>query len=69
MTHEIHHLITLLISKDKAPNSLVRPSDGPGGNYPMRAKFEKMIREAQVSITDAISRINGKATFQEDSWI
>ena len=35
----------------------------------MRAKFEKMIREAQISITDAIEKIDGKATFTEDSWI
>merc|ERR1719343_1014334 len=32
---------------DKAPDSLVRPGDGPDGNYPMRSKFESMIREAQ----------------------
>mmetsp|Transcript_11683 Transcript_11683/g.28715 ORF Transcript_11683/g.28715 Transcript_11683/m.28715 type:complete len:410 (+) Transcript_11683:235-1464(+) len=53
---------------EKAPDSLVRPGDGPDGNYPMRARFEKMIREAQVSITDAIAEIDGKATFQEDCW-
>ena len=27
-----------------------------------------MLREAQVSITDAISRIDGQAEFQEDAW-
>lgn len=38
------------------------------GNFPMRAKFEKMLREAQISITKAIEEIDGEATFQEDSW-
>ena len=41
----------------------------PNGNYPMRAKFEKLICKAQVSITDAISKIENKATFQKDSLI
>jgi coproporphyrinogen III oxidase len=35
----------------------------------MRARFEKMIREAQISITDAIEKIDGGATFREDSWV
>ena len=55
--------------QDKAPDSLVRPGDGPEGNYPMRARFEKMIREAQISITDAIEAIDGTAKFREDSWV
>ncbi|GFH53716.1 coproporphyrinogen III oxidase [Chaetoceros tenuissimus] len=38
------------------------------GNFPMRAKFEKTLREAQISITKAIEEIDGEATFQEDSW-
>jgi coproporphyrinogen III oxidase len=54
---------------DKAPDSLVRDEDGPEGNYPMRAKFEKMCREAQIEITKAISEIDGKATFKEDAWV
>jgi coproporphyrinogen III oxidase len=53
---------------DEIPESLVRPGDGPDGNAPMRAKFEKMCREAQVSITQAISDLDGEATFQEDCW-
>ena len=64
MTEETHHFITLLISQDNAPDSLVLPSNGPDGNYPMHVKFEKMIRDAQVSITDASSKIDSKATFQ-----
>ena len=54
--------------QDVAPESLVREEDGPDGNYPMRAKMEKMLREAQISITKAISDIDGRATFQEDCW-
>eukprot|EP00522_Entomoneis_paludosa_P006375 CAMPEP_0172450728 /NCGR_PEP_ID=MMETSP1065-20121228/8966_1 /TAXON_ID=265537 /ORGANISM="Amphiprora paludosa, Strain CCMP125" /LENGTH=397 /DNA_ID=CAMNT_0013202547 /DNA_START=152 /DNA_END=1345 /DNA_ORIENTATION=- len=54
---------------DEAPSTLVRDSDGgPEGNYPMRSKFEKMIREAQVSITKGIEEIDGEGTFQEDCW-
>lgn len=35
----------------------------------MRAKFEKMCREAQIKITSAIEDIDGKGTFQEDAWV
>ena len=34
----------------------------------MRAKMEKMLRDAQISITKAISDIDGGATFREDCW-
>jgi len=54
---------------EKAPDSLVREGDGPEGNYPMRSKFEKMCREAQVEITKAIEEIDGGATFREDAWV
>ena len=63
-----HLLMGCIISQEKAPDSLVRPGDGPDGNYPMRARFEQMIREAQISITEAIEKIDGKAKFQEDCW-
>ena len=53
---------------EKAPDSLVRDGDGPEGNFPMRSKFEKMIREAQISITKAIEEIDGEGKFQEDCW-
>lgn len=54
---------------DVVPESLVKEEDGPdGGNYPMRAKFEKMLREAQLEITKAISDIDGEASFKEDCW-
>jgi coproporphyrinogen III oxidase len=41
---------------------------GPDGNYPMRSKFEKMCRDAQVAITKAIEEIDGEGKFQEDCW-
>lgn len=53
---------------EEAPNSLVREGDGPDGNYPMRSKFEKMCREAQIQITKAIEELDGEAKFQEDAW-
>lgn len=54
---------------EQAPDSLVRPGDGPYGNFPMRAKFERMIRKAQISITEAIEKIEGgDKKFSEDCW-
>jgi len=54
---------------NEAPSSLVREMDGGmEGNYPMRAKFEKMCRDAQTSITKAMEEIDGEGTFQEDCW-
>jgi coproporphyrinogen III oxidase len=51
------------------PSTLVRDGDGgPEGNYPMRSKFEKMVRDAQISITDAIEKLDGQGKFQEDCW-
>lgn len=52
------------------PSTLVRDSDGgPEGNYPMRSKFEKMCRDAQISITSAIEQIDESGqTFHEDCW-
>mmetsp|Transcript_27446 Transcript_27446/g.79118 ORF Transcript_27446/g.79118 Transcript_27446/m.79118 type:complete len:398 (-) Transcript_27446:206-1399(-) len=55
---------------DAVPDSLVREGEsGPDGNYPMRAKFEQMCREAQLKITKAIEDIDGKASFREDAWV
>jgi coproporphyrinogen III oxidase len=51
------------------PESLVKEGDGPDGNYPMRAKFEKMCRDAQKDITKAIEEIDGGGTFKEDAWV
>jgi len=54
---------------EEVPATFVREMDGgPDGNYPMRSKFEKMIREAQISITKAIEEIDGEGKFQEDVW-
>lgn len=55
---------------DEVPTSLVREGDGPDGNTPMRAKFEKMCRDAQIKITAAIEEIDGSGVeFQEDAWV
>ncbi|KAL3935103.1 MAG: hypothetical protein SGARI_003109 [Bacillariaceae sp.] len=35
----------------------------------MRIKMERMLREAQLSITNATEEIDGQAKFIEDSWI
>jgi len=53
---------------EKVPDSLVREGDGPDGNYPMRSRFEKLCRDAQIEITKAIEEIDGDAKFQEDAW-
>lgn len=53
---------------EKAPDSLVREGDGPEGNYPMRSRFEKICRDAQISITKAIEEIDGEGKFREDCW-
>jgi len=53
---------------DSIPDSLVREGDGPEGNFPMRSRFEKMCRDAQLEITKAIEEIDGAAVFQEDAW-
>lgn len=49
--------------------SLVRLVEGMQGNHAMRAKMEQMLREAQISITQAIQDIDGEATFREDAWL
>ena len=56
--------------QEQIPDSLVKETDGgPEGNYPMRAKFEAMCREAQIAITEQIEAIDGSGTFREDAWI
>jgi coproporphyrinogen III oxidase len=39
------------------------------GNREIRAKMEKMLREAQISITNDIEIIDGEGRFREDSWV
>ena len=54
---------------DSVPDSLVKAGDiSISGNDSMRAKFEQMCREAQVSITKAIEEVDGEATFKQDAW-
>ena len=50
---------------ESAPDSLCR--DGTA-NTEMRAKFEKMCREAQDKICKAVEEVDGGATFHEDCW-
>jgi coproporphyrinogen III oxidase len=47
---------------------MISESDRIEGNKEMRIKMEKMLREAQIFITQAISDIDGGATFREDCW-
>ena len=56
------------VCQEEVPDSLVREGDGPEGNFPMRSKMEKMLREAQLSITKAIEEIDGEGKFKEDCW-
>eukprot|EP00182_Erythrolobus_australicus_P007086 CAMPEP_0185831692 /NCGR_PEP_ID=MMETSP1353-20130828/1651_1 /TAXON_ID=1077150 /ORGANISM="Erythrolobus australicus, Strain CCMP3124" /LENGTH=383 /DNA_ID=CAMNT_0028529791 /DNA_START=14 /DNA_END=1162 /DNA_ORIENTATION=- len=49
----------------EAPETLVRSEDR---NSSMRVKFESMIRSAQDSICAAIEKLDGKATFEQDTW-
>ena len=37
-------------------------------NYPMRARFEKICRDAQISITKAIEEIDGEGKFKDGCW-
>ena len=57
-----------LDTDDELGASLIRFGGDMDGNHEMRAKMEKMLREAQISITNAIEEIDGQATFHEDSW-
>ncbi|EKX45131.1 plastid coproporphyrinogen oxidase [Guillardia theta CCMP2712] len=50
---------------DKAPDTLCR--DGTA-NTAMRAKFEKMLREAQDYICKSVENVDGGAKFQTDAW-
>jgi len=38
-------------------------------NTEMRAKFEKMCREAQDKICKAVEEVDGKGKFHQDSWV
>lgn len=49
--------------------SLNKHAGNMNGNKDMRIKMEKMLREAQISITKAIEDIDGEGKFIEDSWV
>jgi coproporphyrinogen III oxidase len=40
-----------------------------GHDKDLLIKMEKMLREAQISITSAIQDLDGSATFREDAWV
>jgi len=65
---------TMGIEKEQAlettPDSLLRESEGNEGSHEgssMRAKFERMILDAQNSICAAVEEVDG-TKFKEDSW-
>jgi coproporphyrinogen III oxidase len=45
------------------------PENFEGGDKEWIVKMENMLREAQISITEAIQEIDGGATFFEDAWV
>lgn len=66
-----------MIEKETAethrPDTFLRESDGGSSNQDVgtnsvRARFEKMIREAQDSVCAAIEAADGGGKFKEDVW-
>ncbi|XP_059656213.1 oxygen-dependent coproporphyrinogen-III oxidase, chloroplastic-like [Cornus florida] len=62
-----------MIEKETAetqrPHTFLRDSDDdPSESNSVRARFEKMIREAQDSVCSAIEAIDGGGKFKEDVW-
>lgn len=54
------------------PDTFLRDSDGQNGSLSssssVRARFEKMIRDAQDSVCQALERADGVGKFKEDVW-
>lgn len=53
------------------PDTFLRESDGVASSSPdssVRARFEKMIRDAQDSVCAAIEAVENGKTFKEDVW-
>lgn len=50
------------------PDTLVRVGDDNSSDRAMRARFEKMIRDAQNSICAAVEEVDG-TKFREDAWV
>lgn len=55
------------VALDEAPLTLIRPGGDFDGTE-MRAKFERMVREAQNEICSAIEELDGQGKFHEDAW-
>ena len=53
------------VALDEAPLTLLRPG-GEGDANEMRAKFEKMVRQAQNEICKAVEEVDG-GKFTEDA--
>jgi coproporphyrinogen III oxidase len=63
-------LIVTFIVNSQGEKSLSQLHSGEmNGNHAMRIKMERMLREAQISITKAIEDIDGEGKFREDSWV
>lgn len=58
------------VPESHKPTTFLRETDETAPNSPdsVRARFEKMIREAQDSVCAAIEAVDGGAKFQEDVW-
>ncbi|XP_043689624.1 oxygen-dependent coproporphyrinogen-III oxidase, chloroplastic-like isoform X2 [Telopea speciosissima] len=52
--------------QDERPDTFLRESDGPSSS--VRARFEKMIRDAQDDVCTAIEAVDGGGKFKEDVW-
>eukprot|EP00899_Mesostigma_viride_P026524 jgi/Mesvir1/7056/Mv09172-RA.1 len=61
------HIESEVVLKE-SPVTLIRAEDRAADPNSIRIRMEKMIREAQASITRALSDVDGKE-FQEDCWM
>ncbi|KAJ4982371.1 hypothetical protein NE237_033208 [Protea cynaroides] len=52
--------------QDERPDTFLREADGPSSS--VRARFEKMIRDAQDSVCAAVEAADGGGKFKEDVW-
>ncbi|KAH9608770.1 hypothetical protein KSS87_015476 [Heliosperma pusillum] len=54
--------------ENEAPPTFLRHSDGGDAAATVRGRFEKMIREVQDTVCEAIEAADGGAKFKEDAW-
>ncbi|PIA37631.1 hypothetical protein AQUCO_03000291v1 [Aquilegia coerulea] len=54
--------------ESERPDTFLRDADEAASAKSIRSRFEKMIREAQDSICQAIERADGVGKFKEDVW-